>query len=317
MKKTYRYLLPCAALLLAGCMTQPTYTDRSDDASPLSGVTNRVNYTINPLFTGTALSCVAIMPLELSPESRQVIEFPSPSAGNDDNLSVLAYPNRFEPDDKKELVRRFLQAQIAVTPPRLVPLKKVDRTLAALGDQAPEKTKSRQLGCRWFLEGTITRFSVVKMGIYSSLQVGAELRLVRAEDGFIAWRGSHLAGSHDGAVPLTPVDIMMGAFKAQQLINADEMESVASDLARRLVRTMPLDPDNMLVAASRTNHLFRVSASHLNLRTGPGTGYSVTRVLKGTERVALLGSTYRAPWYHVVTGDGIEGYVSRKYLEPL
>ncbi|MES9963498.1 MAG: SH3 domain-containing protein [Candidatus Sedimenticola sp. 20ELBAFRAG] len=317
MKKLVIIAVSVLSLLVSGCMSLPTYMDQSVDQNSVHDMTNGVNYRINPGFSSAALSCVAMMPLELSEDSREIIEFSQTGMENREELTELAYDHQLSPEDKQELVRRFLQGHMAAYPTRLVSRKKVDEAIRKLGGSASDSAIAQRVGCRWLLKGNITKFSVVKMGLFSSLRVGTELQLVRANDGFIAWEGSHLASSSEGALPLSPIDLVVGIFKANRIINADEMESVTSDMARRLVHTMPLDPDNMLVAASRANQFFQVAASHLNLRTGPGTRFSVTKVLNGAEQVALLESSRDRPWYRVRTTDGFEGYVSKRYLEPL
>ncbi|MES9905566.1 MAG: hypothetical protein ABW168_23185, partial [Sedimenticola sp.] len=276
-----------AALLLSGCMSQPTYKDFSGQENFLPKAVEAVNYRINPDLTDTPLSCVSVMPLNLSDESQEVIEFTPFSLGDERETSQLAYDHKLNPADKRKLVRKLFQAHIASTPIKLISQHKVDTALAKLGEKATDSALAKQVGCGWQLRGTITEFSVQRMGIYSALKVGAKMQLVRAADGFIIWEGSHLAASQEGAVPLSPIDLMVGAFRANQIVNADKMESVTSDLARRLVRTMPLDSKNVLVATARINHLFRVTSPGLNLRAGPGIKYSVTKVLKGSEQVAL------------------------------
>ncbi|MES9899412.1 MAG: SH3 domain-containing protein [Sedimenticola sp.] len=298
-------------------MSQPTYKDFSGQDNLSSKAMEVVNYKINPDITGAPLSCVTVMPLHLSDESQEVIEFTSISLGEGQEFSQLAYDHKLKPADKRKLVRKLFQAHIASTPIKLVSQHEVDTALAKLGGKATDSALSKQVGCGWQLRGTITEFSVQRMGIYSALKVGAKMQLVRAADGFIIWEGSHLATSQEGAVPLSPIDLMVGVFRANQIINADEMESVTSDLARRLVRTMPLDSKNILVAAARINHLFRVTSQGLNLRAGPGIKYSVTKVLKSSEQVALVSDKKRAPWYQVKTADGVEGYVSKKFLAPM
>jgi len=57
-----------------------------------------------------------------------------------------------------------------------------------------------------------------------------------------------------------------------------------------------------------------VTASRLNFRSGPGTGYRAITALKKGTKVTYL--DYDDGWWRVRTSDGRVGYVDRKYLTP-
>ncbi|MEA4968924.1 MAG: SH3 domain-containing protein [Candidatus Pelethousia sp.] len=57
---------------------------------------------------------------------------------------------------------------------------------------------------------------------------------------------------------------------------------------------------------------FRVTTSALNIRTGPGTGYSVVGVLKKGDQVTRIGQNGK--WFKIATSNGSEAWVSSKYL---
>lgn len=57
---------------------------------------------------------------------------------------------------------------------------------------------------------------------------------------------------------------------------------------------------------------FRVTTSALNIRTGPGTGYSVIGVLKKGDQVTRIGQNGK--WFKIATSNGSEAWVSSKYL---
>ena len=57
-----------------------------------------------------------------------------------------------------------------------------------------------------------------------------------------------------------------------------------------------------------------VTASRLNFRTGPGTGYSIITALKKGTGVTYV--SYKDGWWQVRTSNGTTGYVDRKYLAP-
>lgn len=58
----------------------------------------------------------------------------------------------------------------------------------------------------------------------------------------------------------------------------------------------------------------QVTASSLNLRSGPGTSYSVLLVVGKNTLLNLLENT-NSTWIHVSTQDGVQGYVHKDYVE--
>jgi len=58
-----------------------------------------------------------------------------------------------------------------------------------------------------------------------------------------------------------------------------------------------------------------VSAYALNVRSGPGVGYSVLTAIPWGTNVSLLGRNSVATWVKVRLGSGLEGWVNPSYLE--
>ena len=52
------------------------------------------------------------------------------------------------------------------------------------------------------------------------------------------------------------------------------------------------------------------TAQNTNLRTNPGTFFSVSRVMPQNTKLRLLGQTHLGDWLHVMHDDGIKGWVS-------
>ena len=337
--------------LLSGCLSNPQYRDISDNDSGDSGsnLWGEVNFRINPHYSGMRIPCIAVMPFSLDESSKDSIHFQKSASATrtqdsmdammdlpgsestsdtkadttsdagsgelDPNESV--YPDELNAADKASMLRRLFYGYMASSGVKLVALDKIDNSVKGLDSQDDIQSVGKAVQCDWLLKGRITDFSMQYVGVFASLSVGADMELVRASDGKLLWEGNHVARSQAGALPLTPVDLAMGTLKASLLLNADELESVASDLARRLVHTMPLEPNDSLVRAARHNHFYRVAARSLNLRSGPGTDYRVQKVLSNSDRVTLLDGATDKSWYRVMARDGTEGYVSRRYLQPL
>ena len=313
-------LLLMAAGLLSGCMTTPRYAHiQGQSAAGGNPLFEPVQYRYAPVAGQRIPNCIAILPLAIAPDAAGPLSLGSdPEPRQGDGQALRPYQRHFDAEAKRRLVRRMLYGFVSAHRPRDVELGRVDRVTGGFPVTNPSRYRlvGRQLGCDWLLTGRIIAFDVDYLGIYSNIRIGAELRLIHAGTGRTIWSGSHLAQSRDGAVPLSPVDLAVGAVKAAGNLSPDQLEAVAADLARRLVRTMPLEPDNPFLLAARGRQRLRVATAALNLRVGPGTRYGVQRVLRGREEVSLLEPA--APgWYRVRTRDGVEGFVARRFLRPV
>ena len=104
------------------------------------------------------------------------------------------------------------------------------------GDRA---ALGRRLNCPALIDGTVTEYGNTFLGVYSSVTVGADLRLIRAADGAVLWQGRHVAAARDGGLPLDPVGLALGVHGAIDNIRDEQVLRVTDDLARRLVSTIP------------------------------------------------------------------------------
>lgn len=199
--------------LLAACAS-PTYVDagKSGTSGPLDF--NPVTFQVHTAFETPPPDCIAILPLA---------------------ASETGDPRPTSADAAK--VRLSLFAHLATQSKRGIRPERVDRVLAEVGGD--RKALAERLKCPALIEGTVTEYGNTFLGIYSSVTVGADLRMIRAHDGAVLWEGRHVAANRDGAVPLDPVGIAMGVFGAVDNIRDEQVLRVTDDLARRLVFTIP------------------------------------------------------------------------------
>lgn len=303
---------------LSGCVGSPRYARYSDaEGSKVTRLDEPVEYRINAEVDESRLDCVAILPLAISEEAAGAIELPKAEIADSspaDEAEPEAYLRHFEAADKQRLVRRMLYGFISPHPQRDVELARIDRLAGAPPyGRAAQRQLGKQLGCDWLMLGTITQFDIDYLGLYSNIRIGVDLKLVRASSGQVLWSGRHLAQSRDGEVPLSPVGLAMSVVKAATNLEPDQLEGVAADLARRLVRTMPLEDSNVFLLAAKRRHIYEVVAKRLNMRTGPGVHYDVRRVLLDNQQVAVLEASAEG-WCRVRTPDGDTGFVAARYL---
>ena len=78
---------------------------------------------------------------------------------------------------------------------------------------------AKHLDCDSLLLGEVTDYDAQFFCIYSQASVGIKLRLILAKDNRQLWQGRHIAASHGGSLPLTPVDIALGLYSATNNIS--------------------------------------------------------------------------------------------------
>lgn len=306
------------SIVLAGCSTMPKYQSMDQVAGNFSQ--SDVIYQIDPTVGYQGIDCLAIMPLDVAAGASETIEFvtfdnpETPSPYSDTVPVHEIYPVQLNASDKQKMLRNLLFAYVAPHKTRDIEIADIDKWLTPGESNHDYQNLAGKLGCNWFLEGEITQFSVNYYGVYSNVIAAADLKIIHAPDNKTAWHGRHVARSQDGGLPLSLLDVTVGAVRAAANINQEQLERTVSDLARRLARTMPLEEDNSFLSAAKRKQLLQVIASSLNLRSGPGQAYSVSRILKHREAVTLLDGNRSSSWLRVQTQDGHTGYVASRYL---
>lgn len=208
-----RALAPIVALLLAACST-PAYVDQGKAERAGALDLDPVVFQVHPAFGAVAPDCIAILPLAVAEGAA-----PRPTAADAARVRLSLYAHL------------LTQAKRGIRPER------VDKVLAEVNGDRP--ALARRLNCSAVMEGTVTEYGITFLGLYSSVTVGADLRLVRAADGALLWQGRHVAAARDGGLPLDPVGLAMGIYGAIDNIRDEQTLRVTDDLARRLVSTIP------------------------------------------------------------------------------
>lgn len=201
------------ATLLAAC-SAPAYVDQGKEEQAGALELNPVLFRVHPTFGPQSPDCVAVLPLVVTEDGEPR---PTPADAARVRLSLYAH--------------LLTQAKRGVRPER------VDKVLAEVkGDR---KELAERLNCAALMEGKVTESGATFLGVYSSVTVGADLRLIRAADGSVLWQGRHMAAARDGGLPLDPVGLAMGVYGAIDNIRDEQVLRVTDDLARRLVSTIP------------------------------------------------------------------------------
>src|SRR5215207_1953360 len=71
---------------------------------------------------------------------------------------------------------------------------------------------------------------------------------------------------------------------------------------------------SMVVPALAQSNAMISNASRVNLRSGPGAGYTIVTILSAGQQLTLLSSNADGSWYQVQTTGGLIGWVSSRYI---
>lgn len=206
---------------LAGC-AGPSYIDEGkEETSSAANPFNKVFFRVHDAYNNDPPDCVAVMPFT-TPED-------GTSQAEDINL------------DQTEIVRRALYAHLSPQGKRDVEIPRIDFVLGRMSDTEKRDFSlvGKNLNCGTLVVGEVTEYGSSFFGIYSRVAVGAKLKMIRADDGSLLWEGRHVAASHGGEIPLSPIGLAMGIVKAASNLNEEQIFRVIDDLARRLVKTIP------------------------------------------------------------------------------
>ena len=289
-------------LLLTGCASSPTFVNgnKSFTDTEKQSHFNAVYFKTEKQFISSPPQCIAILPFD-----NKTGDTPSSSTGP---LTLT--------DEKIEQLRWILYSHLAPHSYQDIELKKVDRALLKINNKHYAAI-GQSLRCDALLIGEITEYDADFLGLYSQISIGVDLKLIAAKDGSVLWQGHHIAKSHGGSIPITPIDIAVGVYSATENISDEQVIRVEDDLFRRLLSTWQLDQNSQqqgsTVLADINVDLFHVTAQKLFLRQGPGRHFNAKDVLDQHEQLTLLDSQH-SPWVQVKVADGQLGYVHKKYI---
>jgi hypothetical protein len=220
-------------------------------------------------------------------------------------------------DTELKQLRRVLYSHLAPLHYKDIEIARVNAAVAKYGELPASYPRiGAELGCDSLLLGDVTDYDTEFYGVYSQTSIGIKLRLVRTVDNQLLWQGRHIASSHGGSIPLTPVDIAMGLYSATTNISEAQVVRVGDDLFRRLLSTWErrdeLDKQGVALA-KQEQAAFYVTSQQLNFRTGPGMKFSASTVLKQNDQLTLLNEQH-SPWMQVKLQGGQLGYVHQRYI---
>lgn len=203
-----------AAFLLTGCMTTQTvpYGDKGK-----TGLSRTVEATVHDVYYNAAPTCVTILPIA----TRKT------AYGTSHRMIEDAFA-------------RHLRMRIPTVIDRRARTR-LARNLAVDLDRPEDRRPfARATGCDYFLKLRPWRQGDTYLLFWSYKALGVEAELVTADGKTHLWRARHVARRSDGGLPLGPVSAAIQAFEAgSHATDRDIQHSLADDLARRLIETLP------------------------------------------------------------------------------
>lgn len=205
---------------LSGCGAA-TYVDKGQGESEVEGMPGQVVFRLSEAYKAHPPSCIAILPFAVPP-------------GGESQAALRI--------DQAETVRRAIYAHLSPQGKRDIELARIDFVLAKGAARKDDLAGlGRAVECDSVIVGDVTEYGSQFLGVYSRVAVGANLKMVRASDGEALWEGRHVAESHGGSLPLSPIGLAMGILEAAANVREEQVFRVIDDLARRLVGTIPDD----------------------------------------------------------------------------
>jgi hypothetical protein len=120
-----------------------------------------------------------------------------------------------------------------------------DRTVFAqraaldLVHEADIQALSPLTNCSTYLRSRVVGSGKTNLLVWSQIQIGIEVAMVRAVDGVVLWRARHMAQRSDGGVPLTPIGAIVDTYYSARFSSDGEaVISMVDDTVRRLTHSL-------------------------------------------------------------------------------
>ncbi|MEQ8444136.1 MAG: hypothetical protein RIM72_08720 [Alphaproteobacteria bacterium] len=115
-----------------------------------------------------------------------------------------------------------------------------DRMLVNLTNPDDRAYYTRRTRCRHFLEFRPWQDASIYAVVWTRKTVGIDAQITDASGEDYLWRARHVTARSDGGLPLSPIGAVIGIFEATSMeSDRDLPESMADDVARRLIATIP------------------------------------------------------------------------------
>ncbi|HYA14914.1 MAG TPA: GNA1162 family protein, partial [Syntrophales bacterium] len=162
-------------------------------------------------------------------------------------VAVLPFMNEAKSQLGSDEVRRGFYNHFSSLPYRAMKLYTVDNILRKAGltdNETISKTSPQELGkilgVDAVIYGSISDFDKLFAVVYSSVSVGAEIKMYDTKTGNFLWSGRHVARIHEGGISTTPVGIIATVVATAMNVRDIQLLRACDDLFRDMVKTIPV-----------------------------------------------------------------------------
>ena len=114
------------------------------------------------------------------------------------------------------------------------------RASLEIGRTEDRRGLAKETGCKTLLYSRVVGPGHTYLVVWSQVQIGLEVVMLRAADGHVLWKARHIADRSDGGLPLSPIGLAVDTYSSTQFSSDREIaESVVDDAVRRLIRSLP------------------------------------------------------------------------------
>lgn len=205
-----------AMTMIATACAQTTYVGLEEDKPVPGSPARTVGVQIDRAFIDEFPDCTIILEPKTDPELQQFKSLVEEALG-------------------RHLMRRFTRVIDAVERRQIARQSALD-----LRHREDRKDLAEIAGCDTFLRARVVGPGKTYLVIWSQMQVGIEVTMVRARDRKLLWRARHVANRSEGGIPFSPIGIVVDAYSSVRFSSDQEIgESVIDDAVRRIVRSIP------------------------------------------------------------------------------
>ena len=147
-----------------------------------------------------------------------------------------------------KIIRKSIYAHLSSYNYRDVELNRIDYLIKKnkYHDLDAFNLLSKELDCDSVLEIEINNFSYTYLGLYSSINIDIDIRLISSNNNEVLWEASLIDTKAKGSFPLSPFSIASGLYSATNNLKEESIYAVADNISRKLLKTLP-DPQFKLV----------------------------------------------------------------------
>ena len=161
-------------------------------------------------------------------------------------IAVLPFINATRSQLGAVEVRKGLFNHFSSLPYKGMKLYAVDNVLRKGGFTDAEtitKTSPQELGkvlgVDAVIYGEISDFDKLFAVVYSSVSVGADIKMYDTKTGILLWSGKHVARIHEGGISTNPVGIIATVIATAMNVRDIQLLRACDDLFRDMVKTIP------------------------------------------------------------------------------